>query len=503
VIADKYAPRLLGWIHALGAFGLGALAALGLAPTGLWFVTLLALSALFALFPFATRKRQAALWLWAFGTGYFGAGLRWLIEPFQVEAEIFGWMAPFALVLMAAGLALFWGAAGWLAAALGTDPRSRTLALGLMLAFTELARAYVLTGFPWAGLAQIWIDTPVAGLLAWIGPQGLGVLTIALALLPALGAPERLSALTAAPTLVLLAVVALVPSPPHSAPNPDAPIIRLVQPNAPQSEKWADGRWQEFFWRQVDATAAEPRPDLVVWPETAIPTLLHNSDEALAIIAEAARGVPVVFGVQRRDERLRYYNSLAVTGASGEVIQTYDKHHLVPFGEYMPFPGLFRRLGVQALAQRADGGFSPGPGPRLLGLPGIGSALPLICYEAVFPQHARVLGGRPRILLQLTNDAWFGLYAGPQQHLVQARMRAAEQGVPLVRAANTGISAVIDGRGRVTASLPLDVHGYLDAPLPPLLPATPYAKTGDWPAAAVILAGLAVLAATRRRASRR
>jgi len=204
------------------------------------------------------------------------------------------------------------------------------------------------------------------------------------------------------------------------------------------------------------------------------------------VIGEAAAGTPVVLGVQRA-QGFDYYNGLIVLGADGTAQSGYDKHHLVPFGEYMPLPWLFRRLGIPALAERVDGGFSAGPGPKLIDIPGIGAALPLICYEAVFPQHSRSPGARPRLLLQVTNDAWFGTYAGPQQHLAQARMRAIEQGLPLVRSANTGISAVVDARGRVTASLPLGVHGHVDAVLPPALKPTMYARTGDAPVAVLLL----------------
>lgn len=497
--ATEQAARLPRWLWPPAFLALGVVSALGLAPVGYWFATVIALGFVFALIGLAGSPRQGAIWLWCFGLGYFAVGLRWIVEPFQVEADIYGWMAPFALVLMAAGLALFWGVAGWFAGR-AMPGRRRALALLIALGLAEFARAYLFTGFPWAGLAQVWIDTPLAASLAWIGPHGLGLVTLFLAALPAVLLPRQAlltAPLAAAVPLILLAVL---PGPAQIEAAADAPILRLVQPNAPQEEKWQADKWQSFFWRQVEATRAEGDPDLVIWPETAIPSLLEYSDEALGIIAETANGTPVVLGVLRRDEADRYYNSLIVVGQDGAVQDVYDKHHLVPFGEYMPFPGLFRRLGIAALAQRVDSGFASGPGPRLVDLPGIGTGLPLICYEAVFPQHASSAEGRPRLLLQLTNDAWFGDYAGPQQHLAQARMRAIEQGLPLARAANTGISAMIDGHGWVTASLPLGTHGFVDAPLPPALPVTLYARSGDWPVALLLLAALSVLAATGRRA---
>jgi apolipoprotein N-acyltransferase len=268
--------------------------------------------------------------------------------------------------------------------------------------------------------------------------------------------------------------------------------VRVVQPNAPQHEKWDPEKAPVFFWRQVDATAAGDVPDLVVWPETAIPQLLNYAGDTLEVVTEAARGAPVALGMLREDDG-RGHNSLIVLDGQGEISEIYDKHHLVPFGEYMPFPGLFRSLGIRGLAERADMGYAPGPGPEVVRLGGL-DALALICYEAVFPRNTRVDGARPDLLLQITNDAWFGTSSGPQQHLAQARMRAIEQGLPLVRSANTGISAVIDPRGRIVTSIPLGTHGFVDAGLPMPVPPPLYARTGDWPVAALLAIGLVALA---------
>jgi len=206
-----------------------------------------------------------------------------------------------------------------------------------------------------------------------------------------------------------------------------------------------------------------------------------------------------VLGIQRLEDEA-FYNSLALVGQGAEVLQVYDKHHLVPFGEYMPLKPLFRRLNFSGLAARAEGGYSAGPGPQLVDLgAGLGRALPLICYEAVFPQDVNGYAERPDLLLQITNDAWFGEASGPYQHLAQARIRAIEQGLPLLRAANTGVSAVIDGAGRVLVSLPLGEAGHLDALLPPPLRVTPYSRTGDLPALALLLLLGAALAVWGRR----
>ncbi|THH37148.1 apolipoprotein N-acyltransferase [Aliishimia ponticola] len=481
------AARLPRWSFPVIFAALGCLSAAGLQPLGLWFVTLIALGAALALFAQARGPWQGAFWLWSFGTGYFVTGLRWILEPFQVEADIFGWMAPFALALMAAGLALFWGAAGWSAIRFGAGRRGIWLVLTLCLA--EFARAYLFTGFPWAGLAQIWVDTPISGALSVAGPHGVALLTLLASFgIAALAGRDWRGAALGAGAALLLAGLAVRLAPVPADANTARPVIRIVQPNAPQHEKFDPDKWRDFFWRQVEATEAAGDPDLIVWPETAIPMLLNNAHEALDIVAGAAGGTDVVLGIQRMDPQKRFYNALIVVAADGTVSDIYNKHHLVPFGEYMPFPALFRNLGIRGLAERADGGYSAGPGPRMITASGL-RALPLICYEAVFPQYGRAAEGRPDLLLQITNDAWFGTYAGPQQHLAQARMRAIEQGLPLVRSANTGISAMIGPTGQVLASLPLGTHGFVDAPLPAPLPPTFYARTGDWVAFFVLMAG--------------
>ena len=488
------APRsfsALSWpVRLLAPLLMGALLSAGQAPVSSVLAALVALYAMFFLVRQAGGVAQAGWLMWLFGLGYFTFALVWILEPFQVEADVFGWMAPFALVLLSAGLALFWAAAGALALRL-----RRPWVIVVTLALAELARAYVFTGFPWAGIAQVWIGTPPAQTLAWIGPQGLTLLTLALVggvvFPPVLW---RFGTLIAGGTLVAGMAAWEARLPP--AAETDA-LVRIVQPNAPQTEKWDPEKAATFFWRQIDATRATTesgaRPDLIVWPETAIPQLLNNAEEALAVVAEAAGGVPVAVGIQRA-EAFRYYNSLVVLGADGAVEDIYDKHHLVPFGEYMPFAALFRRSGIRGLAERAEGGYARGPGPEILDLGPLGTALPLICYEAIFPRHARgASGARPDMLLQVTNDAWFGTFAGPQQHLAQAQMRAIEQGLPLVRAANTGISAMISPRGRITASLRLGVHGHIDAALPEPLPPTLYSRTGDLPVAALLLLALTAL----------
>ena len=474
----------------------GAGAALGQAPLGLWPLTLLGFAALVPLWSGAGAPRRAGLAAWAFGLGHFAVALHWIVEPFFVDAARDGWMAPFALVFLSGGLALFWGAAGWAAARLGAGAAGFVAALGL----AELARAYVFTGFPWAMPGHAFIGTPVMQWAAWIGPHGLTLATLAVAMLPAalLGEGRRWAALGAAAGALALLWGGGLARLAEPLPEPTPHVVRLIQPNAPQHQKWDPDHIPIFYARQVSFTMAEPRPDLVVWPETSLPELLERAAAPLVHIAEAAGGAPVVLGIQRSDGG-RYYNSAVLLDAEGRPADVYDKHHLVPFGEYMPWPAFWRRLGIHGLAARADGGYTPGPGPRLLDTGPLGSALPLICYEAVFPQDVAGAPERPAYLLHLTNDAWFGTFSGPYQHLAQARLRAVEQGLPLMRAANTGVSAAIDAHGGIVSDIPLGQAGYVDVRLPAALPPTIYARTGDWPAALALLALLAAAAAWGRR----
>ncbi|MDP4033343.1 MAG: apolipoprotein N-acyltransferase [Pseudorhodobacter sp.] len=481
------------------AFGLGAVMATGQAPLGFWGMALAALVGITALIADAPGPRPAAWLGLSAGAGYFALALSWIVSPFLIDAARYGWMAPFAVLLMAVGLALFWAAAAALSA-LATTARRRALAFALALTLAELARGTVLTGFPWALIGHIWIDTPLAQLAAVIGPNGLTLLTTLVAALP-VALRWRGLALSAA----LLATTAGFGMMRLAQPDPAARAItlRLVQPNAAQHLKWEPTQAQQNFDRLLAYTAAKPAPDLVIWPETSVPYLLEPGAGAALAIAAASDATPVVVGIQRVDG-WRAFNSMAVIGPGGEVTALYDKHHLVPFGEYVPFGDTMADLfGLTAFAAQQGNGYSSGPGAVVLDLgPLLGRVLPLICYEAVFPQDLRAAPQRADWILQITNDAWFGTLTGPYQHLAQARLRAIEQGLPLVRVANTGVSAVIDARGRITAQIPLGQAAWLDAALPPILAAPPYARWGEVPLL-LLLAGLCLPLVLRRRSTPR
>jgi apolipoprotein N-acyltransferase len=482
-------------LRRLGALCLGAVFALGQAPFDLWALALTALVCVLVLAKVDAKARAASLTGWLFGVGYFLLSMHWILEPFQVDAASTGWMAPFALVGLAAGLGGLWGIAFGLGRWLHPGP----FGIALCWAFIELARAYILTGFPWGLVGYVWAPTPVAQWHAFIGPHGVTLVTLGVAAMLSVAVHKKSlpTALLAFGFTAVLWFGGNGITPPVSDLS-DRPTVRLVQPNAPQHQKWDRNFIPMFFNRQVDFTAQLPKPDLVVWSETAVPNLLDNAEPAFEVIAEAAAGTPVVLGIQR-EERGRYFNSLVSLNPSGRLAELYDKHHLVPFGEYMPAAALFARFNILGLAARADAGYTAGHGPELIDLGALGKALPLICYEAVFPQDVNGAPARPDMLLQITNDAWFGMNAGPQQHLAQARLRAIEQRLPMIRVANTGISAVIDPAGRIVDSLPLGRAGFLDVALPAPLAPTLYSRTGDLLSLGVLIVAFATLQLWKRR----
>lgn len=488
-----------GWALAGLAFGLGAIIASGQAPLDFRRLALLGLFAALLLIGRAASA-GAAGWLGLFlGGGYFILALSWIVEPFLVEPETYAWMIPFVLLLMPFGLGLFWAAAAWAAHRMGRGQGTRILWLALLLTLAEMARGYVFTGFPWAMLGHIWIDTPVAQTAAVIGAGGLTALTLLLAALPA-----AFGWRTSAVSLVILVGLYVYGDDLRSPDYPKNPaIVRLVQPNAEQHLKWDPERATLYFNRLLDLSSAPApvRPDLVVWPETSVPYLLNDNEGLVQAIARAGQGAPLAIGIQRVVGN-RGYNSLAIVTPDGRVGQLYDKHHLVPFGEYIPFGDMaFRLFGISAFAAQQGAGYSAGPGAAVLDFgPKLGLAVPLICYEAVFPQDLRDAPMRADWIVQITNDAWFGKLTGPWQHLAQARLRAIEQGLPLLRAANTGISAVIDARGRVVADILLGDAGFVDAPLPAALPPTFYVRFGDMPVLLLLLGLATGLLAWSRRA---
>ena len=462
---------------------IGAIAALGQEPLGLWPATICALGLIFALIRKAASGKQALGVGWIAGAGYFAVALSWIVEPFLVDLARHGWMAPFALLGVSVGFGLFWAFVGWVT----FKTKGQAAAFVGAFIFAEFVRGYALTGFPWAQLGHVLIDTAWLHLASYAGSLGL----TALVLLGAIGVTGLIDGkwLFFAVMFGVLACLfgASVGLTPKAGATDQSPIIRIVHTNEMQQDRWDPDKIPVNFERKLEFTAGDdtgPPPALIVWPETSIPVLLERAQTALDAIAQDANGAPVIAGLQRFDGD-GFFNSLIKLDGEGDVAAIYDKHHLVPFGEYLPFGDTFAKFGIFGLSDTTGGGYQPGPGPQVLDIEGLGTALPLICYEGVFPQDAGGYDKRPDFLMLITNDAWFGEISGPYQHLAQARLRSAEQGLPMIRSANTGISAMIDATGRITHQMGLDEAGWIDAPLPPALPATAYSRMGDWPIAAM------------------
>jgi apolipoprotein N-acyltransferase len=471
--------------HLLAAGLAGAGAGLGHAPFG-W--TEFALTS-FALALLMMRLRPGFLTGFAVGLGYFAVSLNWIVQPFLVIPSETGWMAPFALILMASGLALFFGVANRLSGFWGGGPLAFTVAFTL----TEALRSYILTGFPWALLGHLWMPLNTVQLASIIGPLGLTVLLILpLALIAGADRTARYSGIA---LLILLLGMNHLLIPPDLG-KPTGPLVRIVQPNFDQSQKWNPDLANAQFTELAELSVREPLADFTVWPETAFPWLYEDNDPLWQVMAQRL-DAPLLTGVVRVEGK-QGWNSVALIPALDPTRIVYDKHHLVPFGEYIPFPWLLERIGLRRMTVGEGYGYLAGPGPTVVDLPVLGPTLILICYEAVFPQDLATPGKRPALILHLTNDAWFGTFSGPYQHLDQVRLRAIELGLPVVRAANTGISAVIDPYGRVLDSLPLGQKGVLDYPVPAPLPATLYARTGDLPVMLLLLALVAGLTISRR-----
>ena len=499
------------------AFGLGLLSALALPPVHAVPLLLLAFPGLLALAATARTWRGAALRGFAWGWGHHLAGVYWVTHAILTDVETWWWLVPLAAPALAIPLALFAVPPVLAARALPAGwPRVLGFAGAWVLA--EMARGVLFTGFPWNLIGTVWAFAalPAQG-AALVGVHGLSLATVLLACLPLLGRVRPLvgGALAVAAAAALGAWRLSEPPPPPSpaaGAAASAPRLVLVQGNVAQQVKWREDQRLAIFQRYLDMTAeaaaraaadAPGRPVVVVWPETASPFLLAQDPEAQRSIAEALPpGGVLLAGTVRGEwgeDRVlrRVFNSLVALDANGEVAALADKFHLVPFGEYMPLSGL---IPIRMVVGGMD--FSAGPGPVTLEVPGLPPFGALICYEVIF-SGAVVPSPRPAWLLNVTNDAWFGFSSGPWQHLAAARMRAAEEGLPLARAAQTGVSALFDAHGRQLALLPLGTAGTLGVELPGALPPTAFSRFGLLIPA--ILAGLCLLASLlgSRLASRR
>ena len=513
-----------GWKRAAIALLAGAFSALAMAPFNAWPV-------LFATFPVAVwlidgagagRLRgvpAAAMDGWWFGLGYFVPGLYWIGYAFLVDASTFAWLLPFAILGLPAYLALFTALGFALARLLWTPDASRVLALAASLTLSEWLRGHALTGFPWNSFGYA-LSEPLALAQAasLIGLWGLTFLAVAIFASPAVlidgGARGRRPWIAPAMGIALLLVmvifgaVRLNMQPTVMLANVK---LRIMQPNLQQDVKFNYSAKAEVMKKYLTLSDRASGPqstgvrdaNILIWPESAFPFFLTREPDAMAQIADLLpKGTVLITGSVRAPELppgtriTRAYNSIYVIDHDGSVLSVYDKLYLVPFGEFLPFQNWLEKIGLEQLT-KVQGGFIPGTRRRTMEIPNAPRALPLICYEAIFPGEIVERSDRPGWIVNLTNDGWFGISSGPYQHLQQARLRAIEQGLPVVRAANTGISAVIDPLGRIVARLGLGVEGVLDSALPSAIAPTFYARAGDIPAAIIVAAAL-MLVITRR-----
>ena len=486
-------------------------------PWGQWWLLPLTFSAFALLLDTVTAERAGRRGFaagWAFGFGYFGVSLAWIGRAFLVDAESHAWLIPFAVTALPAALAVYWGLAAAVAVRFPAGA-ARTLAFGVALALGEFTRAHLFTGFPWNAPGYATFAAP--GLMqaaSVVGLYGLTLLVVLWSLAPALALDairRRSWGRAVLPALLVASALAVeAAGRARLAAADDATVpgvrLRIVQPAVPQTLKWDAGEAQRIWSLLLSMTRgdeAEPRPTIVVWPESAVPFLFEDQPEALAQLADAAPpDALLLIGALRRDpgagSGAPLFNSILALGPGPAVTARYDKQHLVPFGEYLPLASILEPLGLRRIVS-VPGGLTAGTGGRSLRVEGAPAFVPLVCYEAIFPARSQPEGDGPHVLLNVTNDAWFGDSAGPRQHFQQARMRAVEQGMPLIRAANTGISAVVDGYGRVRAEAAPGVRAAIDSPLPIALDRTTYARSGPTGFLALCLLVIAVLTFISRR----
>jgi apolipoprotein N-acyltransferase len=513
-----------GWRRAGIAFVAGAASALALAPFNAWPILFLTLPMLVWLIDGSAAGRWGGAWNaavagWCFGLGYFLAGVYWIGYAFLVDAKTFGWLLPVAVGGLPAYLALYTALGLAVARLIWVRGPVRLLALPVALTAAEWLRGHLLSGFPWNTFGYALTEPlALAQSVSLVGVWGLTFLSVAIFATPAVLADD--SSDTPHPfrapvlALVLLAAMmgfGLARLATHKTGYVEGVKLRIMQPNVPQDAKFnyaAKGEIMAHYLRLSNrATGPQSKGardfTYLIWPESAFPFFLTREPDALAQIAALLKPhTELITGAVRAAQssspgHLRAYNSVYVIDPDGSIRGIYDKVHLVPFGEYLPFEPWLEKLGLQNLTKQV-GGFLAGDRRRAMDVPGAPKMLPLICYEAIFPGQAVPHGERPGWIVNLTNDGWFGISTGPYQHFQQARVTAIAEGLPLVRAANTGISGVIDPLGRVVKSLPLGVDGVIDAPLPRAIAPTPYADYGDYAMILFMVVSLAIIG--RRRA---
>lgn len=470
------------------AFALGAITTLTAAPVAcvpLLLITVPGFAILARAAPTGFKSFAAG---WAFGAGYFIFGLYWVSAALFVDWAQWKWVLPLSLVAGPAVLALHYGLIPLLARRFRAHEGAHALAIAAAWAAVEWLRGHWMTGFPWNLPGYAWHNVlAVLQSAAVAGIYGLTLLTLFWAMLPLLWSHHKRLAHIAAVSFLFVLLGGAVRLSVHPTESSDGHAVRIVQANIPQSAKWdKDEDWRHFE-KHLDLSARATKLGVpltfIVWPETAVSADLGLFPEiAQLIVQKLPKGAMPVLGTLRVIDTMgpmpQFFNSVTVLGEKGKVLANYDKHHLVPFGEYIPFRSKFNATPIAA-ALAGVGDFTRGPGPRTLRPDGLPGFSPLVCYEVIFPGAVADRHDRPAWLVNVTNDGWYGRTAGPYQHFASARVRAIEEGLPLARAANTGISAMIDPLGRVLGLQRLGTSGYVDSILPAPLPPTLYSRYGD------------------------
>lgn len=487
---------LWGWRRALVAFLAGMLAVLGQAPYDFSAACFISFPVLIWLLDGTTgdrsssrigRLKPAFAVGWWFGFGYFLGGLWWIGTALLVEAESFAWALPFAMVGIPLLLAFFYGFAAAVARTMWSSGIGRIAALAVGFALAEWLRGFIFTGFPWNAIG--YAAMPVTMLMqsvSVVGMDGMNALAVFTFALPALlvdKSGRRAGAALLAGLLIAHAGFGYYRLT-RAVPEIDDHIsVRIVQPNIDLTEKWDKDVRDRIFASLLALSSRAPagegeRPQLIIWPETSVPFLFTDRPDALTAIGEMLQeGQLLLAGIVREEAasgpgtRTRYYNSIVAINDRGEIVDAVDKVHLVPFGEYIPFADLFAAFGVEQLVA-GPMNFEAGSHRKDIELPGGAKAAPFICYEVIFPGLVARDSAAAQIMINVTNDAWFGNTAGPYQHFRQAQIRSVENGLPLLRAANTGVSGIVEQHGIVVDALAVNAQGVIDARLPVYLAET-------------------------------
>ena len=516
VAGEPIAAQLRSWVmsqtgrrqNGLAVFA-GSLSVLSLAPFFLWPILFITLPVFVWLIDSALTPKAAAIEGWLFGFGFFFFGLFWIGEAFLVEAGKFAWLLPFAVTLLPAGLALFWAAAAWAARLIWPTGFARVLVFAITFCIAEYLRGHILTGLPWNILGYA-LTYPLT-LMQSAGIFGIYGLTLIAAVIFAgplviladreAGAFRRATfnalALAVFPLLAMWAYGAWRLSEPQAF--VDGVKVRIVQPSVLQTEKWQPELQKRIFDDHLALSKTNPngaQDNLagithVIWPEAAMPFLPLETPQALVAIGDILPpGTTLISGALRRAApsldttgpaalTAAAYNSILVFDDQAQLAAVYDKIHLVPFGEFIPFESLLRAAGLDALTFGRSP-FTPGTEPhKLMQIAGLPPVLGIVCYEALFPDELGQSPTRAGLIINVTNDGWFGNTTGPRQHFHQTRVRAVEQGLPILRAANNGISGVIDGHGRVLAAIGMNERGTIDTQIPVKVVLPPFAQFGE------------------------